>query len=72
MTPLEAVNELAAMSLHKDFWKPYRFLDDNTFLFNDWMREIRPLSAGLLGLFLVLEIHSLNQLRYQYWQSEDR
>ena len=56
MTPLEAVNELAAMSLHKDFWKPYRFLDDNTFLFNDWMREIRPLSAGLLVLFLVLEI----------------
>jgi hypothetical protein len=56
MTPLEALNELAAMSIRGSFWRPYRFLEENVFLFNDWMHEIRPLSAGLLVLFFILEI----------------
>jgi hypothetical protein len=56
MTPLEAMNELAALSIRGSFWRPYRFLEENVFLFNDWMHQIRPLSAGLLVLFFVLEI----------------
>lgn len=56
MTPLEAVNELAALSVRGSFWRPYRFLEENVFMFGDWMHQIRPVSAGLLVLFFVLEI----------------
>lgn len=56
MTPLEAVNELAASSLHGSFWKPNRFLEDNAWIFNDWLHEVRPLSAGLLILCFLLEV----------------
>lgn len=56
MTPLEALSELAALSMRGSFWRPYRFLEQNVFLFGDWMHQIRPLSAGLLVLFFILEI----------------
>ncbi len=56
MTPLEAVNELAAMSVRGNFWRPYRFLEDNGFLFSGLLEQLLPLSAGLLVLFFLLEI----------------
>ncbi len=56
MTPLEAVNELAAMSIKGSFWNPYRFLNENVFLFNDFLNKIIPLTAGLLIFFFVLEM----------------
>jgi hypothetical protein len=56
MTPLEAVNELAAMSFRGGFWKPYRFLEENAFLFDGVLQHLLPLSVALLVLFFLLEI----------------
>lgn len=54
MTPHDLLNYLMAM-LHGNFWKPYRFLDEGRLIFTDWLSAMRPVSAGLLVLFLVLE-----------------
>lgn len=56
MTPVEAMNELAASSVRGSFWRPNRFLEGNTILFSDWLHQIRPISAGLLVLFFTVAI----------------
>ena len=56
MTPLEALNELARMSLGGGFWRPYQLLEENVLFFNDWLHQVRALSAALLVLFFLLEI----------------
>ncbi len=56
MTPLEALNELAASSIRGAFWKPNRFLEDNSIMFSDWLNQVRPISAGLLVLLFTIAI----------------
>nr|MDQ3003695.1 type IV secretion system protein [Fibrobacterota bacterium] len=54
MTPMDGLNYLIAM-LTGNFWKPYRFLDEGTLLFSDWLTTIRGVSAALLVLLFVME-----------------
>ena len=56
MTPLEALNELAASSVRGSFWRPNRFLEENSIMFSDWLNQVRPISAGLLVLLFTLAI----------------
>lgn len=56
MTPLEALNELAATSVRGSFWMPNRFIEDNAILFGHWLDQVRPISAGLLVLLFTLGI----------------
>ncbi len=55
MTPIDGVGDLAAM-LAGNFWKPYRFLDEGSLIFIDWLKSMRPVSASLLVLLFLLEI----------------
>jgi hypothetical protein len=54
MTPMDGLNYLVAM-LAGHFWKPYRFLDEGTFIFSDWLHSMRGVSAALIVLFFLLE-----------------